>query len=602
MKITLKDNVIAEVSKGTTVEKIAEYISESLARSAICGKINGKLVDLSSNLGKNCKLEIITNKDKDAIEVLWHSSSHILAQAVKTVYPNTKLACGGSSQEGFYYDFDFRTPITESDLSTIEEEMQKIISANFKVVRVDISKEQAFLIAEEAAEPYKLEFINNIMGSPLVGLYTQGDFSDFCDGPHLKSTGLVKAFKLTKIEKTYENNETNGRPLTRIYGVSFFYKKDLDEYLKNQEEIEKRNHLKLGKDLEFFGKDIETDEMILLPKGQRIINSMSALATDLAENYSYNEISALGDDAKAPDELQVEAYRISSKKSLIFPLRYFTSETYSYKDYDKDKGLFACKKNRRHKFVVFSTLSSLESEFKQSFDMVKNFYKPFGFTLSAKLYVGDQNLGGDITKVKSLLKKTLDKSFGPFISIEGGYTKLDVMKVEYILRDFLGRDFVIGNSYIDLIFSQKNNIVCEEGGKIVFPITIVNNICKSYERLLAILIESYSGILPYWLAPITVKVVATSDASAIVRAKKLTMSLRKHKIFAEVYSSKRGIVKSDPFVPLTITITKKEAENKLVRVLEGINSKKESLVSERKFIQELVLAKNNRKLEIKEIF
>lgn len=595
MKITLKDNVIAEVSKGTTVEKIAEYISESLARTAICGKINGKLVDLSSCLGKNCKLEIITSKDKDAEEVLWHSSSHILAQAVKAVYPNAKLGSGGTNEKGFYYDFDFKSPVSESDLGLIEEEMAKIINANFKVLRVNISKQQAFLIAEENEEPYKLEFINNIPDGTQIGLYSQGDFSDFCDGPHLKTTGQVKAFKLTGIEKSYHNNDESSKPLTRIYGVSFFYKKDLDHYLKNQDNITKRNHLLLGKTLEFFGTDIETDEMILLPKGQRVINSISAYATELAEHYSYNEISALGDDSKAPDDIQVEAYRVSSKKSLVFPLRYFTSETYHYKKYDKEKGLFACKKNRRHKFVVFSTLSSLESEFKQSFDMVKNFYKPFGFELFAKLYVGDVNLGGDLTKVKTLLKKTLDKKFGPFISIEGGYTKLDVMKVEYILKDYLGRDFVIGNSYIDLIFSQKNNIVCEEDGRLVFPITIVNNVCKSYERLLAILIESYAGVLPYWLAPTTVKIVAGSDYS-LSRAKKLTINLRKHKVFADLYTSKRGIAKIDPYIPYTIFIGDEECKNREVRVILG-KANEGTIMQERKFVQDVVMSKRHRRLE-----
>lgn len=594
MKITLKDNVIAEVSKGTTVASVAECISESLAKNAVCGKINGRLVDLNSSLGKNCKLEIITIKDRDAINVLWHSSSHILAQAVKSVYPNTKLGVGGYDETGFYYDFDFKSPITESDFNMIEDEMQKIIKANFNVVRATITKEQALMLAEENGEPYKMEIINNIPSSEEIGLYTQGDFSDFCDGPHLKSTGLVKAFKLTKITKNFFGNDERNKSLTRIYGVSFFYKKDLEQYLKNQEVIAKRNHLVIGEKLGLLGIDDMTNDIILLPKGQRVIRVMKDFAEDLGEQFNYEEVSSVSNKGQDNDELVVQSYRVSMKNGFNFPLKYYVSEEHIANANTINNGLFSCKKNHRHKFVSFARHKDFDGLFKELIDMVNKFYSAFGFTVSVKLYVGEEDLSGNFTKIKASLKKTLDKKFGDGYSVESGYFKLDVIKVEYILRDLLNRDWVVGNSYIDLSFSQKNSIVYTEEGKLFYPVTIVNNLCKSYERLFAILIESYAGVMPYWLAPVCLNINYGVD-KAVQRVKKIANNLSKYKLYVTESFSKASEVKFDQLVPVAIFIGKKEIEEKTVKVIQA-SGEKNIQVPIKKFMQEMVVNKLNRSL------
>lgn len=595
MKITLKDNVVAEVSKGTTVASVVECISQSLAKNAICGKINGKLVDLQSSISKNCKLEIITMKDKDAINVLWHSSSHILAQAVKTIYPNAKLACGQNDENGFYYDFDFKTPISESDFSLIEDEMQKIIDADFTVVRTNITKQQAFMIAEENEEPYKLELINSLTDGESYALYSQGDFSDFCSGPHLKSTGLVKAFKLTRLEKTFWNNDVNSKPLTRIYGVSFFYKKDLDHYIKNREIIAKRNHLVIGKSLSFFDKDTVTGEIILLPQGQRIMNSVWDYSRSLAEKYGHHEISLLGGNYRDTNILPVSAYRLTNKKSLMFPLRYVVGENHvSSTNFSENNGLIGSKTVTRHRFITFVPAVNIDAEFKQMADVVKEFYAPFGYAVTVRMSVSDFNMSPEYAKVKSTLKRVLEKKFGVVSYNQSGFNKVDVIKIEYVISDCLGREWTIGNCYIDFGFAQKEKIATEVGGKLCFPITIVNNICLSTEKLFAILIEHYAGDLPYWLKATLVKIVATSDR-AIIKGKKIITNLRKYGVYAELYLSKKESFKPDEYVPYTIALGEDEVANNKVKLV--MSGEKTLSVPVKKFMQEIIAAKMSKEIE-----
>ena len=591
MKITLKDNVVAEVSKGTTVGSVISGISESLAKSAICGKINGKLVDLTAEIGKNCKLEIITMKDRDAINVLWHSSSHILAQAVKAVYPNAKLAQGNSNENGFYYDFDFKTPISVLDLSSIEEEMQKIIDANFKVVRASITKEQAFLMAEENEEPYKLEIINKIPSGEQVGLFTQGDFFDFCLGPHLKSTGLVKAFKLTNIEKTYWENDPDNKQLTRITGVSFFYKKDLDQYLKNQELIAKRNHMVLGKSMGLFARDPMTDKIIFLRQGQRVFNGIQDYIGALADEYGYSEISLLSSDNKNNGIVEATAYRATAKDAITFPVKYYIKETVEPKIVNLENGLFDYSVCNRDKFVVFSMVENIDVEFKQIFTLVKKFYAAFGFDVGVRLHVGDNVIPGDYAKVKGILKRAIDKNFGIIDKIQTGYHKIDVLKVEYVIKDGLNREWCIGSVHVDFGYAQNNGIVYNENGKLEFPVTIVNNMCKSIERLTAILIEHGNGQLPFWLTPTTARIIAT-DSKAVQKSKKLAQSLLKYHVYTEIYLAHKGKIKPNAEIPLTIVIGEQELADGSVKVVSQDGS--EISMTTRKLLQEILKDKTNR--------
>lgn len=592
MKITLKDNVVAEVSKNTTVLSVISGISESLAKSAICGKMNGKLVDLTHEIKKNCKLEIITQKDKDAINVLWHSSGHILAQAVKAVYPNAKLASGECTDNGFYYDFDFKTPITEADLPLIEDEMAKIINANFQVVKAEITKDQAFMLAEENAEPYKLELINKLPSDELVGLYTQGDFSDFCAGPHLKSTGLVKAFKLTRVEQAYFENDPENKPLTRISGVSFFYKKDLDLFLKNQDLIKKRNHMKLGVSRGYFGVDEMSGKIVFFKNGQRVINAITGYIDELADEFGFGEISLPSFENKNTGVVEATAYRASNKELLSFPLRYYIKETVVPKIVNVSRGLFDHALNTRDKFVVFSPVDMVDQEFKTIFEMVKRFYESVGFSVRVRLHVGDDAIPGDYNKVKGLLKRAIDKKFGVTDKIQAGYHKVDVLKVEYLLTDSLGREWSIGSLHVDFSFAQNNGIALNSNGKLEFPITIVSNICKSIERLFAILIETRAGDLPFWISPAAVKIVVT-DSKAIGKAERISGMLKKHKVYSDVFILGSGKVKFDSEYPVNIVIGSEELANNTIKIL--LSSGESLSMTARKVAQELLRSKFDHK-------
>lgn len=593
MKITLKDNVVAEVNKGTTVLTVIKGISESLAKSAVCGKINGVLVDLSSEIGKNCKLEIITIKDKDAITVLWHSSAHILAQAVKSVYPNAKLASGSANENGFYYDFDFKTPITKADLEKIEDEMNRIILADFMVVRAEITKEQAFLLAEENEEPYKLEIINKIPNNEKVGLLNQGDFSDFCIGPHIKSTGLIKAFKLTNIEKRFWEDNPENKQLTRINGVAFFFKKDLDTYLKQQELIQKQNHMKLGEEKGLFARDSMSDKIVFLNHGQRVLNGMTSLMGSLADEYGFNEISMPMADNKSLGVVEATAYRVSNKEEISFPVKYYIKETVEPKFINLNNGLFNYSINTRDKLVSFSRAATIDTEFKQIFELTKKFYSSFGFEVGIRLHVGDNVIPGDYSKVKSILKRNIDKQFGINNKVQAGYHKIDVLKVEYILNDKLGREWSIGSLHVDFSYAQKNGIACSVDGKLEFPVTIVSCVCKSYEKLFAIVLENNAGKLPFWILPTQVKIVVT-DTKAVIKAKKINSCLIKYKIYSDLYLAHRGKIKPDSEIPITIVIGEKELKEGVVQVLNQDGT--ESRLTSRRFIQELLKSWSNREL------
>ena len=281
MKIQLRDEV-REYPKNTTVLQVAESISENLARVAVCGKIGEHLVDLQTKLNQDCALEIITNRDAEFKMVLRHSTAHVLAQAVKAIYPTAKLSIGPATDDGFYYDFDFKTPITQDDLAKIEAEMKRIIKADFEIKRKEVSREKALKLMDENEEDYKVELINAISEGEKVTIYSQGDFFDVCRGPHIKSTGMIKAFKLTKLAGAYWRGDEHNKMLTRIYGVVFEKNSEMEEYFKMLEEAQKRDHNKLGRELELFTTVdyIGQGLPIIMPKGAKIIQILQRFVED----------------------------------------------------------------------------------------------------------------------------------------------------------------------------------------------------------------------------------------------------------------------------------------------------------------------------------
>ncbi|MBQ6922938.1 MAG: TGS domain-containing protein, partial [Clostridia bacterium] len=252
MKITLPNGSVLEMEEKCTVADVAKAVSEGLFRNAVCGKVDGKLVDLSTVIDKDCEVQIITLKDKEGLNVYRHTTSHVLAQAVKNVFPTSKLAIGPTIDNGFYYDIEFKTPITREDLVKIENEMKEIIKSDLPVERLVYSRKEALKIFKDFSEPYKVELINDLPADSVISFYKQGDFVDLCRGPHLPSTGRIKAFKLTSVTGAYWRGDEKNKMLTRIYGTAFEKKSELDDYLNALEEAKKRDHNKLGRDLGIF--------------------------------------------------------------------------------------------------------------------------------------------------------------------------------------------------------------------------------------------------------------------------------------------------------------------------------------------------------------
>ena len=306
MKITLKDGSVLEFDAKITAMEVAKSISEGLARNAVCAKIDGELVDLSTEIDKDCELQIVTMRDKEGLQVYRHTCSHVLAQAVKNIFPTCKLAIGPTVENGFYYDIEFKTPISQQDLVKIENEMKDIIKGDLPIERFVYSKRDAIKLVKDFDEPYKKELINDLPAGSVISFYKQGDFMDLCRGPHLPSTGKIKAFKLTSITGAYWRGNEKNKMLTRIYGTAFEKKSELEEYLTMLEEAKKRDHNKLGRELGLF----LTEEVvgqglpILAPKGAKIMQILSRFVEDEEERRGFMI-------TKTPYMAKNDLYRIS---------------------------------------------------------------------------------------------------------------------------------------------------------------------------------------------------------------------------------------------------------------------------------------------------
>ena len=291
IKITLKDNSVMEVQNGTKVSEVASKLSSSLAKKAIGAKIDGKRAELMGELNNDCKLEILTFEDEDGKWILRHTASHILAQAVKRLYPDVKLAIGPAIDNGFYYDFDAEFSFTPEILEKLEAEMNKIVKENLNLERFELPREEAIKLMKEKQEPYKVELIEDLPKDAVISFYKQGDFVDLCAGPHVKSTGKVKSIKLLSIAGAYWRGDEKNKMLQRIYGTAFEKKSDLEAYLKMMEEAKKRDHRKIGKELDLFSIHEEGPGFPFFhPKGMIIRNTLQSFWREMHEAAGYDEI------------------------------------------------------------------------------------------------------------------------------------------------------------------------------------------------------------------------------------------------------------------------------------------------------------------------
>ncbi len=551
MKITLRDE-IKEFEVGVSTLDIAKSISEGLARMAVCGKIGDELVDLNMPIKEDCTLEIITNKSPEYQEVLRHSTAHVLAQAVKTIYPTAKCWVGPATKDGFYYDFDFKTPITNEDLSMIEDEMKRIIKANFDIVRKEVTKAEAIKIMKAEKEPYKVELIEGFEDGATITTYTQGDYVEVCAGPHIKSTGLIKAFKLTKISGAYLKGDSKNKMLTRIYGVVFDKKSEMDEYFRLLEEAMKRDHRKLGKELDLFFFDETAPGMAYwMPKGFTMLNTLINYWRELHRKKGYQEFSGpqlnssvLWKTSGHWDHYKEDMFVLTDAdgaeqalKPMNCPnsIKIFQSKTRSYKDLplrfnDVDvihrneksgqlNGLFRVRMFRQDDSHNFVTKDQIGSEIKEILKIAGEIYKVFNLPYILTLSTRPDDFMGEIetwNQAEKELKEVLNELCGEGqYRINEGDGAFYGPKIDIKMQDCLGREWQMGTIQVDFQLPQRFELsYIDKDGSKQMPIMIHRAILGSFERFIGIITEHFAGAFPTWLSPVQVKVISVSEKSA----------------------------------------------------------------------------------------
>ncbi len=617
MKVTLKDGSVMEVENNSTVASVAKAISEGLYRNAVCGKVNGELVDLSHVLDGDCTLEIITLKDKEGLNVYRHTCSHVLAQAVKNIFPTSKLAIGPTIENGFYYDIEFKTPIAKEDLAKIEKEMQEIIKSDFPIERLVYNKSEALKIFKDFSEPYKTELINDLPKGSVISFYKQGDFMDLCRGPHLPSTGRIKAFKLTSVTGAYWRGDEKNKMLTRIYGTAFEKKSELDEYLAALEEAKKRDHNKLGRDLGIF----MTEEVIgqglplLMPKGAKILQILSRFVEDeeekrgfmitktpnMAKNDLYrisghwdhyrDKMFIIGDE-NSPEAIalrpmtcpfQYQIYKNGLKSYRDLPCRYSETATEFRNEASGEMhGLIRIRQFTLSDGHIICAPEQVEEEFKRCLDLSYYFLECLGmkddvtFRFSKR---GKSNKAKYIdndkawNETEALMKKILDDIGIDYVEADDEAAfygpKLDVQ-----IKNVYGKEDTLITIQLDFAAAHSFDMTyVDENGEKQYPFVIHRSSIGCYERTLALLIEKYAGAFPLWICPVQVKVLSLTDRTADY-AKDIVAKLRAAGLRAEADTRNEKIgykireAQLDK-IPYMFIVGDKEKEDGTVSVRSG---------------------------------
>ncbi len=546
VKVSLKDGVEKVYQKGITLLEIAENISRKLGKEALAAKVDGVIKDLSSKVDKDCNVQFLTFEDEEGRKVFWHSSSHVMAQAVKRLFPETKLAIGPAIDEGFYYDFDRDESFTPSDLEKIEQEMAKIIAEDYAFCRKNVSKEEAIEELNKINEPYKVELVEALPEGAPISFYQQGEFKDLCAGPHIPSTGRIKAFKLTSLAGAYWRGDEHNKMLQRIYGISFPKKSMLDEYLTRIEEAKKRDHRKLGKELDLFSIHEEGPGFPFFhPKGMVIWNLLTDFWRKEHSKRGYQEI-------KTPIILNEELWRRSGHWDHYKENMYFTKidgMNYAVKPMNCPGGILMYKTDsrsyrdlpirlgelglvHRHELSgvlhglmrvrcftqddahIFMMPSQIEDEIIGVIDLVDYFYQIFGFEYNVELSTRPENsMGSDELweQATAALQGALDKKGMPY-KINEGDGAFYGPKIDFHLKDSLGRTWQCGTIQLDFQMPERFDLsyIGADGEK-HRPVMIHRVIFGSIERFIGILIEHYAGAFPVWLAPVQARILPISE-------------------------------------------------------------------------------------------
>lgn len=556
ISIKLKDGENFAIDDGANVYDAAKKISTSLAKEALGAVVNGEIKELTYNLNDGDSVEILTFKDDEGKKILRHTAAHILAQAVKRLYPETKLAIGPATDNGFYYDFDRDENFTNDDLKKIESEMKKIVKENLKLERFELTKNEAINLIDGENEPYKSELVHELDDNAVVSFYKQGEFTDMCAGPHLYSTGAVKAFKLTSITGAYWRGSEKNKMLQRIYATAFTNKDDLNDYLAKAEEAKKRDHNKLGRELKFFTTvDVIGQGLpILLPKGAKVIQ----LLQRFVEDYEALNGWLL---TKTPFMAKSDLYKLSghwdhyrdgmfvlgdeSKDKEVFALRPMTcpfqyqaylSEMRSYRDlpirYDETSTLFRNEASgemhgliRVRQFTIseghlMCRPDQLEQEFRGCLEMAIYMLKTLGLYEDVSYRFSqwdpkdkDKYIGTDEQwdEAQGIMKKILDHLELPY-KIGVGEAAFYGPKLDIQIKNVYGKEDTLITIQIDQLLAEKFGMeYTDADGSKKNPYIIHRTSIGCYERTLALLIEKYAGAFPTWLAPVQVKVIPVSE-------------------------------------------------------------------------------------------
>jgi len=551
IQVTLKDGAVREAVQGMTILEFVKGLSNSLAKKVLAAKVDGVTKDLTSVIDKNCKIDFLTGEDADGLWALRHTASHILAQAVKRLYKdsNVKLAIGPAIDNGFYYDFDMDRQLTADDLVKIEKEMEKIVKENLSLVRRELSRSDALALFTEKGESYKVELINDLPEDAVISLYEQGDFTDLCAGPHVISTGKVKAMKLQSVAGAYWRGSEKNKMLQRIYGTAFEKKADLDAYLTMLEEAAKRDHRKLGKELDLFSLQEEGPGFPFFhPNGMVIRNELINYWREIHRQFGYQEIQTpmilnrkLWEQSGHWDHYQENMYftKIDEEDYAIKPMNcpggilVYRTHQHSYRDLPLRMGelglvhrhelsgalhgLMRVRNFTQDDAHIFMLPNQIEEEIQKVIDLFDRVYSTFGLEYHAELSTRPEDSMGsdDIWEMAtSALRNALDHRGLKYVVNEGDGAFYGP-KIDFHLKDSIGRTWQCGTIQLDMLMPEKFDLtyVGEDGQK-HRPVMIHRVVYGSIERFIGILIENYAGAFPVWLAPVQVRILPITDKHA----------------------------------------------------------------------------------------
>ncbi len=548
IKVSLKNDV-REYESGVSVLDVAKSISEGLARNIVAAEVDGEVVGLDTVLDKDCSVNLLKFDDKEGREVFRHTSSHILAQAIKRLYPEAKLAIGPAIDNGFYYDIDLDHSLIPEDLEKLEKEMKKIAKEDLKIERFELPREEAIKLMKEKGEEYKVELIEDLPEDAVISFYKQGDFTDLCAGPHLPSTKKVKAVKLTSVAGAYWRGDENRKMLQRIYGVSFEKNKDLEEYIHMMEEAKKRDHRKLGKELGLFMIPEEGPGFpLMLPKGMALKNSLLEYWREVHRKAGYVEIETpiilnrkLWETSGHWYHYKENMYtvKIDEEDFAIKPMNcpggmlYYKSDMHSYRDFPMRvaelgrvhrhelsgalHGLMRVRAFTQDDAHIFMLPEQIRDEIKGVISLIDGIYKTFGFEYHLELSTRpEDSMGSDEEweAAENGLRGALEELNLPFVINEGDGAFYGP-KIDFHLTDCIGRTWQCGTIQLDMqLPRQFDATYIGQDGEKHRPIMIHRVAFGSIERFIGILIEQYAGKFPVWLAPTQVKIIPISDKYA----------------------------------------------------------------------------------------